>query len=207
MQKRYKDLLRPLVIELRHMLVGTIAPDGTVTHGDLDRELERLVIALDGTIIPLDALAPPTASERQAHRIATTQLDYVAREQRPSARMEIVERAAYTWINRLLALRAMEARGLIDETLRNNPDYSGLPEALFILRQSDPERAAGADGGRWAVFEDACQSQARALPGLFSLDDPASALRPTAPALIRCMTLVGAAMPRYTLAQSHPTFP
>src|SRR5258708_20149672 len=93
MQKRYKDLLRTLVIELRHMLVGAIAPDGTVTHGDLDRELERLGIALDGTIIPLDALAIPTASERQAHRIVTAQLEYVPRERRASAPMEILQRA------------------------------------------------------------------------------------------------------------------
>ncbi len=64
MQKRYKDLMRTLVIELRHMLVGTMAPDGTVTHGDLDRELERLGIAPDGTITPLDALVNATPKER-----------------------------------------------------------------------------------------------------------------------------------------------
>src|SRR5215469_15226071 len=108
MQKRHKDLLRTLVIELRHILVGAIAPDGTTTRGDLDRELERLGIAPDGTIIPFDALAHPGNHERQAHRVAAAQLELVPREQRASARMEIVERAAYTWINRLLALRAME---------------------------------------------------------------------------------------------------
>ena len=29
MQKRHKDLMRTLVTELRHILVGTTAPDGT----------------------------------------------------------------------------------------------------------------------------------------------------------------------------------
>src|SRR6266487_3802308 len=206
MQKRYKDLMRTLVIELRHMLVGTMAPDGTVTHGDLDRELERLGIAPDGTITPLDALVNATPKERLAHRVAAAQLELVATGQRASTRMEIIERAAYSWINRLLALRAMEARGLIEETLRTNPDYDGLPEALFILRQSDPGRAAGADGGRWAVIEDACLSQARSLPGLFALDDPATALRPSTPALIRCMAFVGGAMPGFTLAESDAAF-
>ena len=99
---------------------------------------------------------------------------------------------------------AMETRGLIDETLRTNPDYDGLPNPLFILRQSDPGRAAGADAGRWAVLEDACQSQARSLPGLFSLDDPATALRPSTPALLRCMTLVGGTKPGFTLVESDP---
>src|SRR6266487_545933 len=206
MQKRHKDLMRILVTELRHILVGTVASDGTVLRGDLDRELERLGIAPNGTITPLDALANPTPNERQAYRVTTAQLEFVAREQRTSARTEIIERAAYSWINRLLALRAMETRGLIDETLRTNPDYDGLPEALFILRQSDPGRAAGADGGRWAVLEDACQSQAKSLPGLFALDDPATALRPSTPALIRCMAFVGGAMPGFILAESDAAF-
>ena len=57
MQKRHKDLMRTLVSELRHILVGSIAANGSVLRGDLDRELERLGIAPDGTIAPLDALA------------------------------------------------------------------------------------------------------------------------------------------------------
>ena len=206
MQKRHKDLMRTLVTELRHILVGTVASDDTVLRGDLDRELERLGIAPDGTITPLDALANATRNERLAHRIAAAQLEPVAKTQRASTRMEIIERAAYSWINRLLALRAMETRGLIDGTLRTNPDYDGLPEALFILRQRDPERASGADGGRWAVLEDACQAQARSLPGLFALDDPATALRPSTPALIRCMAFVGGAMPGFILAESDGAF-
>src|SRR6266536_3405079 len=206
MQKRHKDLMRTLVIELRHILVGTVASDGTVLRGDLDRELERLGIAPNGTITPLDALANPTPNERQAYRVTTAQLEFVAREQRTSARTEIIERAAYSWINRLLALRAMETRGLIDETLRINPDYDGLPEALFILRQSDPGRASAADGGRRAVLEDACEAQARSLPGLFALDDPATTLCPSTPALLRCMALVGGSMPGFTLAESDAAF-
>jgi len=206
MQKRHKDLMRTLVIELRHMLVGSIASDGTVMRGDLDRELERLGIAPDGTITPLDAVANPASNEQQAHRVAVAQLVYCDTSQRASIRMEIVERAAYSWINRLLALRAMETRGLIDETLRANPEYDGLPEALFILRQSDPSRTSGSDGGRWAVFEDACQAQARSLPGLFALDDPATALRPSTPALIHCMTLVGGTIPGFILSESDAAF-
>ena len=206
MQKRHKDLMRTLVTELRHILVGTNTPDGTIIRGDLDRELERLGIAPDGTIIPLDAMANPAPNEQQAHRMAVAQLVYCDEPKRVSMRMEIVERAAYSWINRLLALRAMEARGLIEETLRVNPEYDGLPEALYILRQSEPSRTSGADGGRWAVLEDACEAQTRSLPGLFSLDDPATALRPSIPAMIRCMTLIGGSMPGFTLSESDAAF-
>src|SRR5437870_3534250 len=103
MQKRHKDLMRTLVTELRHILVGTSTSDGTVLRGDLDRALERLGIAPDGMITPLDALANATPNEQLAHQVAVAQLVYCDKLQRASMRMEIVERAAYSWINRLLA--------------------------------------------------------------------------------------------------------
>ena len=117
-----------------------------------------------------------------------------------------MERAAYTWINRLLALRAMEARGLINEILRSDPAYDGLSEALFVLRQTQPQRAAGPDGGWWAVIEDACGAQATSLPGLFDLADPAAALRPSTPALLRCLALIGTTPAGYTAEEADATF-
>jgi hypothetical protein len=53
MLKRHKDLLRPLVANLRVTLAGTAAADGTWQRGDLDRELERLGIAPDGAMPPI----------------------------------------------------------------------------------------------------------------------------------------------------------
>lgn len=201
MEKRHKDILRYLVVELRRTLAG--AADGS-RRGDLDRVLERLGIAVDGVITPFDALPNPTIADRQARQVAEAELALVDAKERPATRAAFVERAAYGWVNRLLALRVLEARGLIDETLRANPAYNGLSEALYILRQSDPARASGPDGGWWAVIEDACATQAAALPGLFALDisrttgsssalhDPAVALRPGDAALVRCVELLGA---------------
>ncbi|MBN1139875.1 MAG: hypothetical protein JXM73_25105 [Anaerolineae bacterium] len=206
MQKRLKDLLRTLVPELRHILLGRYDAAGQWIRGDLDRELERLGVAPDGTITPLDALANPTPDERRARGVAEAQLDGLPAEARPAARREIVERAAYSWINRMIALRAMEARGLSDDTLRANPAYDGLSEALYILRQTQPERAAGADGGWWAVVEDACRAQAAALPGLFDLDDPNTALRPSTPALLNCANLIGGGLPGYLADESDAAF-
>ena len=191
MQKPQKDLLRTLITGLRHTLLGWWDDDGRHQRGDLDRELERLGIASDGTITPLDALRDPSRHERRARAVAEAQLAGLPLDERPAVRTEIVERAGYTWINRLLALRAMEARGLIEETLRPNPAYGGLSEALYILRQTQPQRTTGPDGGWWAVLADACQAQAESLPGLFDLEDPNAALRPSIPALVRCIALVG----------------
>ncbi|GAB4206658.1 MAG: hypothetical protein OHK0022_33930 [Roseiflexaceae bacterium] len=214
MLKRHKDLLRAVVAPLRATLAGAALPDGGWQRGDLDRELERLGIAEDGALTPLDALPGATVAERRARYAAEAAIGQAvngqkgaeAAQRRRTARAEVVERAAYTWINRLLALRAMEARNLIDETLRANPDYEGLSEALFVLRSSAPARAAGADGGWWAVLEDACQAQSAALPGLFDLHDPAAALRPSTPALLRCVALVGAPPSGFMLDEADAAF-
>lgn len=190
MEKRHKDILRTLVGKLRHILVGTVTDDG-LTPGNLDRELERIGIAPDGTITPIDALATTLFhGELRAYRVAVAQLAPLHVEQRVAARHEIIERAAYTWINRLLALRAMEVRGLIDSTLRGEEAYGGISEKLYFLRKDEPQRSADASGGWWAVIEDACVVQAKALPGLFSLDDPNAALHPAPRALLQCIELV-----------------
>ncbi|MBI3965903.1 MAG: hypothetical protein HY329_09740, partial [Chloroflexi bacterium] len=181
MLKRQKDLLRAVTSELRRTFAGTVDPNGVAHRGDLDRELERLGISPDGTITPIDALPNPSAPERRARYVAEATLSALPAAERATARAELVERAAYSWINRLLALRAMEARGLVEETLRANPDYEGLSEALFVLRQTRPEQAAGPDAGWWAVVADACRAHTAALPGLFDLDDPGAALRPSVP--------------------------
>lgn len=207
MQKRHKELLRPLVGKLRRMLAGGYEGkhNDSVVRGNLDRELERLGFASDGTITPLDALPNPTPHERRAYHVAQVQLSGLPMEKRKLARIELVERAAYSWINRLLALRAMEARGLIDETLRPNPEYEGLSEALFVLRQTAPQRTNGADGGWWAVLEDACAAQAQSLPGLFG-DDPDLSLRPDHQTLLSCIKLVGAGLPGFSLDEVDAAF-
>jgi hypothetical protein len=207
MQKRYKDLLRTLVRELRHKLVGTFATaDSQAERGSLDRELERLGIAPDGTIKPIELLPGAKPHELYAYHIAVEQLTPLPLSQRPAVRAEIVERAAYTWINRLFALRAMEVRGLIDTTLRAEEVYGDISEKLYMLRETEPERARGEDGGWWAVIEEACQEQAQALPGLFALDDPAGALRPSPGVLVQCVALVGGKLPDFTPEESDAAF-
>jgi hypothetical protein len=44
---------------------------------------------------------------------------------RDQAVAEFVRETAYTWANRLLALRCMEACGLIDEVIFQKPVYGG----------------------------------------------------------------------------------
>jgi hypothetical protein len=228
MHKRYKDLIHDLVGKLRYILVGTTR-DGLFRRGDLDYELERLGIAPDGRVRPLDVFAKGQYAHnvthtglKDTHRATTStllqngelrtyytvvaQLNRVSPEKRASKRSEIIERAAYTWINRLLALRIMETRGLIDNTLRGDRDYGGLSEKLYFLHQDKPERAADDDKGWWTVIENACNEQARSLPGLFALDDPGALPRPSTTALLQCIDLVGGVQEGYPLEEADTAF-
>lgn len=212
MLKRQKDLLRPLVSSLRAILAGSTDSAGAWQRGDLDRELERLGVAEDGRLAPYDVVRDPAsmparlAAEAFIEAAVNGSKGSEAEQKRKLARAEVVERAAYTWINRLLALRAMETRGLIDETLRANPEYDRLSEALYALRHEAPARTSAADGGWWAVIDDACLAQAAALPGLFDPRDPAAALRPSVAALLRCVALVGGAPQGYTIEEADAAF-
>ncbi|MCL4509265.1 MAG: BREX-1 system adenine-specific DNA-methyltransferase PglX [Chloroflexi bacterium] len=206
MQKRQKDLLRAVVLDLRHTLAGNTT-NGKQVRGDLDRELARLGVAPDGTLTPFDIVANPATHERRARQVAEAELAGLPGAERPVARTELVEHAAYSWINRLLALRAMEARGLIGETLRPNPDYDGQPEALYILATTDPARAAAADRGWWKVIEDVCAGQAASLPGLFGAGDPNTALRPSVAALLHIVAALGGSqLPGFTLEDCDAAF-
>ncbi len=194
MDKRHKDIMSALVGKLRHILVGT-PTDNDFKPGDLDRELERLGIDREGNIIPIDALSDIHNGDGQIYRVVATQLNRLPERERAAARREIVERAAYTWINRLLALRAMEARGLIDDILRISEDYGELSEKLYLLRLESPESSTEADGGWWTVLKDACAEMSKALPGLFALNDPHTTLHPTANALVQCIAVINGKQP------------
>jgi hypothetical protein len=216
MHKRQKDLLRGIAADLRMTLIGNPESDNPqLERGDLDRELERLGIDEDGMVTLVDALPHLSPTDIDARNAAIQFLNSSIRgiknedinTTRQKARREFIDRAAYTWVNRLLALRVMEARGLIQETLRHNPEYDGISEALFILRSDAPTRTAGADGGWWPVVEDACTAQIKHLPGLF---DPqyarASLLRPSITALRTCIRLIGDVRSGFTLAEADEAF-
>ena len=208
MLKQHKDILAAVIRDLRHELLGYTAKDGTAVRGDLDRELERLGVLPDGRVQPIDALPSATDQERQAHYAAEQFIETAKRQGKLAgeARKDYLEQAGYSWINRLVALRALEARRLINGTLAPSADYGGASEALYVLAQTDPARVAAPDGGWWAVLESACTAQANALPGLFGAGDPVLTLRPSIPALRRCVERIGKGPAAAGVAETDKAF-
>jgi len=110
---------------------------------------------------------------------------------------EFLRESAYTWANRLLALRCMEARGLIDEVVVQKEIYGGRSLAHFRLIKRDPDAGRGDDEGLFATLLEACELHAERLPRLFQPTAPGLALRPTLAALRRCLALLsGTEAPR-----------
>ena len=62
---------------------------------------------------------------------------------------EFVRESAYTWANRLLCLRCMEARGIIDEVILQKEVYGGRSMVHNRLGRQDP--ALSGHAGRRAV--------------------------------------------------------
>lgn len=118
-----------------------------------------------------------------------------------------IRESAYTWANRLLALRCMEARGLIEEVVLQKHDYGGKSLAHSRFVQHDPAAAGGEDEGLFATLLTAFELHAERLPRLFLSGAPGLALRPTLAALRRCLALLsGTQKPRSADAADDAVF-
>lgn len=120
---------------------------------------------------------------------------------------EFIRESAYTWANRLLALRCMEARGLIDEVVLQKETYGGKSLEHWRLVQRDPDAARGDDEGLFATLFAAFKLHAERLPRLFRPGAPGLALRPTLTSLRRCLSLLsGTQRPRSADAAADEVF-
>ena len=103
---------------------------------------------------------------------------------------EFVREAAYNWANRLLTLRCMEARGIIDEVVLQKEVYGWRSMVHNRLGQRDPTLLAQPDEGLFTVLLTEFGERARELPALFNPKAPAIALRPSLAALKKCLGLL-----------------
>jgi hypothetical protein len=147
MDANLKRILKALSLELRHLLEGEYDATGQWHGGDLERRLNALGVWRDRDPLPADELPPLTPADRQARDVvdAYLELRHDAGIPRDQAVAEFVRETAYTWANRLLALRCMEARGLIDEVILQKSVYGGRSLEHHRLARRNPELCVGED--------------------------------------------------------------
>jgi hypothetical protein len=192
MEPQHKKILKAIVLELRHLLEGLYDGDGRWHPGDLEQRLAAIGIRRDRNPVPIDELPHLSDEDKNARKVveAYLTLRQEAGISPTEAVAEFVRETAYTWSNRLLALRCMEARELIDEVILQKDVYGGRSLEHHRLAQRKPECCTGEDDGLFAILEKAFAERANSLPLLFDPKAPGVALRPSTAALKRCIGLL-----------------
>jgi hypothetical protein len=192
MEAELKKTLKAVTLELRHLLEGRYDQGGQWKPGDLEQRLAAIGVRPDRDSVPVDELGHLTNEDRQARKVVDAYLklrDETGLE-RSEAVAEFVRETAYTWANRLLALRCMEARELITAVILQQEAYGGRSLEHHRLAQRHPELCAGDDDGLFAVLDKVFREQTQRLPMLFDPQAPGIALRPSAAALKDCFGLL-----------------
>ena len=186
-----KKHLKSLSLTLRHELEGYFE-NGEWHAGDLEQRLMSLGVRRERDALPLDEMAHlPDYDQRARKKVDQyIALRTAAGMTQKDAVGEFVRETAYTWANRLLALRCMEARELIDEVILQKEVYSGRSLEHNRLLRARPELASQEDDGLFLVLEQAFSRMAKHLPLLFDPHAPSVALRPSPAALKTCITLL-----------------
>ena len=192
MEAEQKKILKPLCLGFRHLLEGRYDEHGVWHGGDLEERMNALGVWWDRDPIPVEEVPFRSPEDRHAREVidAYLALREDAGISQKDAIEEFVRETAYTWANRLLVLRCMEARDLIDGVITAKEVYGGRSLAHHRLAQRHPELCTGEDGGLFAMLEEAFAQHARHLPLLFDPKAPGVALRPSVAALKRCIALL-----------------
>ena len=187
-----KKILKSLTIEMRHLLEGYFTPAGAWVPGDLENRLRSLGIRRDRDPVPVDELHL-NAADLAARRVVDA---YVAARQETgvdggAAVAEFIRETAYTWANRLVAIRCMEARQIIDDdVVLTKPVYAGRSLRHHRLVRKSPELERTEDSGLFAALDQAFHDLAERLPLAFDPKAPGIALRPSVATLKTCIALL-----------------
>jgi hypothetical protein len=151
MEAEQKKTLKPLCLTLRHLLEEDMTSRGTARRRSRER-MNALGVWWDRDPIPAAKMPFRTPEDRHAREVidAYLALREDAGVSRKDAIEEFVREAAYTWANRLLVLRCMEARDLIDGVVATKEVYGGRSLAHHRLAQRHPSSARG---GRRALCD------------------------------------------------------
>ncbi|GIU97428.1 MAG: hypothetical protein KatS3mg013_1231 [Actinomycetota bacterium] len=110
-------------------------------------------------------------------------------ERAPLAVLRLVRGAAFTLLNRLAALRAMEVRGLVTETVVRRPAYGGRSLREYRIAQAEPGLPPDRVTDR--ALREGFAEAAREIGALFDPDDPYGLLLPDPRSLRELLRLLG----------------
>ncbi len=177
----------------RENLLPHVKEARKIVEDAFDRALVGLGLPKDRDPLPAERLTNP---DKQKIRKAVDEV--IARDREAGAmsyvdaRRRYLEHCAFTLVNRVAALRAMEVRGFLPKSvIAQDAQYGGLSAwgrdileagSVEILGESIPVRTA--DEARWQAIRAACVAASRDVAIVFDLQDEYSVLVPE-PAAIK----------------------
>ena len=199
---RHKDAVRSWVPKVRRVL-----------EEDLTAQLERLGVRRDGKHVPVDTMG--LSAEARAVRMRVEALlrhDALAEGSQTRGYENVLRELTYTFLNRLVGLKSMEARGLLYLPPPDNPN--GAPEQTEVItpipgqarsRYLRDFRAAGGaryryeDDAEEALLRDGLTTSFRHITSeirlLFDPDHEYACVWPTHACLVRVIDMINRDLP------------
>ena len=196
-----KKKVKSWVLDLRHLL-----------EEDLGRELKRLGIERRKPPVPLAKLDYLSDEERATRRHLDALLAHETRAEGSvdDGYLAVRREAAYTFLNRLVGLRCMEARGLLliegeqTEVVTARPEYGGRSRLLRDLRAAGGGQYRDPEEGEARLLRDGLEQAFRAVTEeigvLFDPDHEYSRLWPSYPTLKKVIQQINEALPAEVFA-------
>ena len=144
-----------LTADERSDIRSTVLDTRELIEDDLYRQLERYGVYEDERV-DLEQLGHLDAYDRQTRRTIDAALDRELEATKGDYQRSVenyVREATKTYLNRLVALKAIEVRGLVTETLMERPEYGNRSEMLRTVDEVAGELTDQQDGGQSAALE------------------------------------------------------
>lgn len=184
MDREARSRLRRVVTQARQLL-----------EEDIRTQLKRYGIEEGGKTVPAGRLVHlrPEDKELRDKLLAAIEKEQVRKVKRSEAYDRYVRHVGFTYLNRLAALRAMEIRGLIKETVIRSDQYAGMSRREYELseREDLSDRAEITKRSLLEAFNEVSQN----IKVLFDVKDEYSLLFPSHGTLDKLIDFLGKEVP------------
>jgi len=125
--------------EARSRLKRVVTQARQLLEEDIRIQLKRLGIEEGGKTLPAGRLVHLGREDKDLRDkiLAAIQKEQVRNVKRGEAYDRYVQHVGFTYLNRLAALRAMEVRGLIKETVIRRDQYAGMSRREYEISERE----------------------------------------------------------------------
>lgn len=182
MERATKTAIKKLVLDLRHLL-----------EEDIEVVLKRYGLFTNREWLVEERIPRADAEllAARARMAAAVEVEMARGIKRGEATRWYIREVAFTYLNRLVGLKCLEVRGLIDEVITTRMEYGGRSQFHRDFRHDYPQLAAKPDDALPHMLEAACRFVTDEMIGvLFDPDSESSVVWPRYQTLRQVIELI-----------------